>query len=135
MTAIVVVIAVAINGCEGVSSPTQEPTDSSPTPENLTATELWEESESNPVRFEKTYIGEKVRITGAIWEISHEQVDLVVEEDVYKRSGFILVKVRLRGFAEAEILQMDKGKEVTADCTVGDHDFWLQLNDCMLIPS
>ena len=76
-----------------------------------------------------------MRITGKIWEIRRELVELTVEEEIYKRTGFILATVKLRGFSEVEILKMDKGVDITADCTIVDHDFWIQLNDCMLKPS
>ena len=105
----------------------------SPYAENgVTATELWEEKESNPVRFDKTYVLKEVTVTGEVWEVRRQQVDLVVNEKVYRSTSFILATIKLRGFSEEEILLMDKGKDITAVCTVQDDDWFIVLDSCAL---
>ena len=106
--------------------------DSSHRENGVTATGLWEEKQSNPVQFEKTYVGNEVTVTGEVWEVGRQQVSLVVDEKVYKSTGFILATIKLRGFSEEEVLLMDKGKDITAVCTVGDDDWSIVLGSCTL---
>ena len=131
--ALAMIFALILSGCESVFDGFGSSDEDSSHGENgVTATELWEEKQSNPVRFEKTYVSNEVTVTGEVWEVSRQRVDLVVNEKVYKSTGFILATVRLLGFSEEEILLMDKGKDITAVCTVEENDWFIVLGSCTL---
>ena len=85
--AIAIVCLVAVLGCsDGTSTDAaaaREPTATATPPLRISAPELWDAREANPLRFDDTYKGNWVQIYGVVGEIDGGEVRLEIVESPF----------------------------------------------------
>ena len=142
-----------------ISTPTPTATPA-PTPgqvASLTADDLWNEREANATRYDATYKGHRLGISGVIARIDNSQVylganDIMAEAReeaaaLYRASGIGDLgdgaydplyegEVALDGLPDSALLPLNADDEFSATCLVGDfYVTTILLHDCTAIPT
>ena len=93
----------------------------------VTAQHLVDEQADNPLRFETQYLKRRVRVSGKVKEIGKTSVALSTK-------GGGGVRVDLNDLSATDILPLNVGDRVTADCVVGALTIWgiIPLSDCQM---
>ena len=94
---------------------------------SVTAQHLVDELADNPLRFEMQYLNLRVRVSGKVKEIRNTSLILATK-------GGDGLRVILYDLAATDIIPLNVGDRVTADCVVGSKTIWgvIPLNKCQM---
>lgn len=110
---LLIVVGIAVSGdSESSTRQTATPTPITPVA-NVTAVQLLSEREANATRYDATYKGKWVAITG--------RVDRIDDGKVYLEGNDFISSVALEDLSEGEQIALDVGQSVTYTCRVGDY--------------
>ena len=116
------------------AKPTPEPTTTPMPPPSVTAVMLYQERKDNATRFDLTYKGKWVSITGMVGQVEDGDVRLVVDEEAYRLLGGIFIEyIALQDLPVEVQASVDKGQQFTATCKVGNYILGTMiLEDCSI---
>ena len=129
---LLIIIIAAVSGGGG-NGDDEETTSVPPTPPPaITAERLYQEREDNATRFDDTYKGNWVRVTGIVGEVDGGEVRLVVDMESYEiLEGLFLDYVALEDLPRDAQARANKGETFTATCKVGSFILGsMNLEDC-----
>ena len=118
---------------ESVQQPvaTFVPEPTTPPPPSITAEKLYAEREANATRFDQTYKGQWVTVTGLVGEIDGGQVRLVTDMESYRLLDLMFNYIALKDLQKEVQISVDKGQSITATCKVGNYILGTMfLEDC-----
>ncbi len=120
----VFVFALIIMGCGAEPTPTPSAPTATPTPiPRVSAQTLFNERDSNAVRFDAQRKDKWITVYG--------RIERIESESVYLRVDGLMDSMRLNDLSEAEIIRLDKGQRFEATCVVGLYVLGTMfLNDC-----
>ena len=126
---IVIGVVVGDGGEEDAPQVTKAgPTSTSEPVISISANELYAEREANATRYDDTYKGKWIIVTGTVREIDGGDVRLLVQGD-----DFGIFSVDLQDVPRSEQVQLNKGDQIAARCRVGDYIIGtIYLKSCKL---
>ena len=95
-----------------------------PVPLSITASELYEAREANATRFDQTYKGKRVEVTGVVASVEGGEIRLRVDSSFFG-------DVRLHDLPEYDQIKANRGEGFRAVCSVGNYILGsMMLRDC-----
>lgn len=102
-------------------------------PLSITAQKLYDEREANATRYDATYKGKTVHVSGQVVKIDGGDVTLGVDATGFGIDTAGFFEVALRDLSQEEQIRLNKGDNVSAVCKVGDYIIGtIMLHDCKL---